>query len=510
MITRNRGPLLCHVRHGRWGTFRPEWLPSARSLPYNATVQKDIAAPLIHDCEGIDIHAKPRPAHATTSAWLPELDGIRAVAGLAVIVHHVQATWFLGIALANMGVALFFSLSGFLIYLIALQEYDRVGRLDLRRFFMRRILRIWPLYFVVITLGLILFGIPGFLPDPSSLQGLSTLEYLARYGYAIPLFMTNLAIAHNYQGGHFWVGPEYVAVTWSIAVEEQFYLLFPLLFIAAIRLGRRRVWTLAAAILALSISGQFWFVAQPVAFPTDAEIATRPELKSFAPNPGQAPVATAINNRGGLYYSSIAYSPIFLLGAMAGHLFHVRAKRERPWWTAALFVGSAAAIWWLMLAWAPLLWPPHSPFGVLIYSVMAVPLAGFIYASVSWSSAPWSFVFRAYPLRVLGLLSYSMYLVHFPVLRLVRRWHAGIRPSILLTPNADATVTLVYVIAATIAVSATLYVLVERPFLLLKFGRSRPQRAQELSSTTVPWLPCLVISLATMVILDLTYWRVLG
>src|SRR4051812_21525628 len=169
------------------------------------------------------------------NGWLPELDGLRAVACLAVVLFHAHEDWFAGTALGGMGVSLFFCLSGFLIFVLASREYARTGTLALRRFYLRRVLRIWPLYFVAIGLGILLFGAPGIVPGADAFDGMTTPEYLIRYGYAFPLFLTNLLIAFSYIGHFRWFAPDFLVVTWTIAVEEQFYAVFPFVFLWVMR-----------------------------------------------------------------------------------------------------------------------------------------------------------------------------------------------------------------------------------------------------------------------------------
>src|SRR6185503_4907207 len=94
----------------------------------------------------------------TQRNWLPELDGMRGIAALLVIWGHYQATPFnptfsitksaLDLSLPNIAVAVFYSLSAFLLSFLAVREFDSKGRFFIVRFFLRRILRIWPLYFL--------------------------------------------------------------------------------------------------------------------------------------------------------------------------------------------------------------------------------------------------------------------------------------------------------------------------------------------------------------------------
>ncbi|MCB9254870.1 MAG: acyltransferase [Bdellovibrionaceae bacterium] len=138
----------------------------------------------------------------------PALDGLRALAILLVVGHHLahyvsldgKAAWFRAIVGTGWnGVYLFFVLSGFLVGGLALRELNETGGLHLRRFWVRRLLRTWPLYFLLLFLNAIRHSGP---IEPS------LWHYLT--------FTQNL------------FSPKFFLVTWSLAVEEQFYFFLPL------------------------------------------------------------------------------------------------------------------------------------------------------------------------------------------------------------------------------------------------------------------------------------------
>src|SRR5215210_7944104 len=104
------------------------------------------------------------------SSRIAELDGLRAVAALAVVIGHHDASpeWNMYpvfaavqvVASASMAVMLFFALSAFMLTSLAVREFDRTGALDVRAFYVRRALRIWPLYTVAVSFG-VLIATPG-------------------------------------------------------------------------------------------------------------------------------------------------------------------------------------------------------------------------------------------------------------------------------------------------------------------------------------------------------------
>ncbi len=187
--------------------------------------------------------------------YFPSLDGWRFVAFLIVFVSHgpgqlvARAQWpshltFLKIPIVKMldggavGVAFFFVLSGFLITYLILREVERNGRLDLMRFYARRTLRIWPLYYAVIAFGLVIY------PKLKMLIGMGDYIQAGRplYYWAFLSNLNSIALGNN----HFAV----LGVTWSVSVEEQFYLFWPVLFLL---LPRRAYGFVFPTIMALSL-----------------------------------------------------------------------------------------------------------------------------------------------------------------------------------------------------------------------------------------------------------------
>ena len=142
---------------------------------------------------------------------IPQLDGLRALAVGLVIVNHV-AGWFPGGAV---GVNIFFVLSGYLITSLLLDEYEKTGRLRRGMFYARRVLRLYPALLVMLGVTLLL-------------GGAAIKSVLIAGSYTTNLFMTfsvNPVLPYTH--------------TWSLAQEEQFYLLWPLLLPLFIRLGHR-------------------------------------------------------------------------------------------------------------------------------------------------------------------------------------------------------------------------------------------------------------------------------
>src|SRR6478752_5285458 len=166
------------------------------------------------------------PAGEAFPQRLAGLDGLRAVATLSVFAFHCGAAWLPG---GFLGLDLFFVLSGYLITTILLREQESTGAIDLLRFWTRRIQRLLPALLVMVT---IVAAVLVLRPDgpPPAFRGdaLSTLGYVANWRFA---FGDTSYFAQ-------FADPSTMQHTWSLAVEEQFYLLWPPVVIGVFRLYR--------------------------------------------------------------------------------------------------------------------------------------------------------------------------------------------------------------------------------------------------------------------------------
>ncbi|HET8624049.1 MAG TPA: acyltransferase [Gemmatimonadales bacterium] len=170
-----------------------------------------------------------RPLERRGRGRWPALDGLRAVAiGLVIAGHIAHDIW-----IAAIGVELFFVLSGFLITRLLVDEYAQNGRIAVGVFWVRRALRIFPAFYVALFVGaLLLRGSPDMPPQDT---WIASATYLSDYHFA--LHPQPSALSH----------------TWSLAVEEQFYLLWPLALALLLKGGHSRA-MMALALLAAGIT----------------------------------------------------------------------------------------------------------------------------------------------------------------------------------------------------------------------------------------------------------------
>lgn len=157
------------------------------------------------------------------------MNGLRFIAAFSVVISHVEMVkkvfgeqhfWDVRTVkmMGHLGVILFFALSGFLITYLLLAEKQHTKKISIKDFYIRRVLRIWPLYFTLVVLGLFVFPQISFLDIPGtqtiaqdSWWGMATLYLLILPNIAVKVYPAVAFIGH----------------TWSIGVEEQFYYIWP-------------------------------------------------------------------------------------------------------------------------------------------------------------------------------------------------------------------------------------------------------------------------------------------
>lgn len=197
---------------------------------------------------GVRIPAPQLPVQSGYGAYkqqryFPSLDGVRAVAVILVFIAHVgyRKLWD---SIGGDGVTMFFVLSGFLITTLALREEERTGRLSLSSFYIRRLFRIYPVYFAILALYCVLiFGL-GFVPERRGLFEDQLPYYL--FGFPEHGFFD---ITGGIESGAPYAG------AWSIGIEEKFYLVWPLVGFVILRgifKARLAVCFAAAAVFALA------------------------------------------------------------------------------------------------------------------------------------------------------------------------------------------------------------------------------------------------------------------
>jgi peptidoglycan/LPS O-acetylase OafA/YrhL len=147
-----------------------------------------------------------------------ELDGIRGLSVLAVIAWHAEFPF---VKAGNIGVDVFFVMSGFLISTLLFEEWEREREIDLKAFYVRRGLRLFPVLFVVAGLYALYAAV-----FETGAEAANSFKYIAATIFYVANW-AQVAGVHHSVLGH----------TWSLGIEEQFYLLYPLVLLLLLRLG---------------------------------------------------------------------------------------------------------------------------------------------------------------------------------------------------------------------------------------------------------------------------------
>ncbi|QOX65777.1 acetyltransferase [Anoxybacterium hadale] len=183
---------------------------------------------------------------------MPGLDGLRALAVFAVIAYHLDLSWAPG---GLLGVSLFFVLSGYLITNILMKQWERTGTIDLKDFWIRRARRLLPALFVMLT-GVILWA--AFFSSERLADLLQ--EVLAAAFYTSNWYL----IFHQVSYFESFGPPSPLGHLWSLAVEEQFYLFWPLLLGLGLRCTRQRKWIIGGtAVIALASAAAMALIYMP-------------------------------------------------------------------------------------------------------------------------------------------------------------------------------------------------------------------------------------------------------
>ena len=357
----------------------------------------------------------------------PSLDGLRAISVLGVVLFHACATssrgtWFRG---GGLGVSVFFTLSGFLITSLLVGDVDQDGSPDLRRFWGRRIRRLAPAALVVVLCVLLL----------------STTSWLAVHRSDAVAAIWSFTNWHVIASGddqllQTIVGP--LGPTWSLAVEEQFYVVLAVLVALAARASRpiRSLTIVFVAMIAMSI--------------TLASI-----VSDWSPR-----LEFGTDVRAG----ELAVGGLLAIGVRRwGHRIPDNGRR----------LDGAAAIGLIALV-VMFLTADYSPPWLLRggFTVVAVLSATVIVGALAHGTTASALSSR--PLVALGRASYSVYLVHWPVILILTTDRVGLDGWSLVAVK----------VAAALSVAAVLHLAIEQP--------TRGVTSLSLTRTLAIWLTCSV------------------
>ena len=393
-----------------------------------------------------------REPRGATQSRVVALDGLRGLAVAAVLLYHSQFSWARG---GFLGVSAFFTLSGFLITSLLLGSPGHAGT-RLRDFWARRARRLLPASMLTLV-GVLIYGATVASADQlRMLRGdvLATLGYVANWRF----YVSGQSYAQLFSA------PSPVLHFWSLAIEEQFYLVFPLVVALVVRVGRRGAdgvvrrralgALLGAGIIASVIAGR-------VLYPTH----------------GSARV----------YYGTDTRAAELLIGALLAVILSGRVKSDRPTGarTRALTTGAgvgalALMAWWWSTVDQRASWLYHGGFALhalcAAIVIVAARVDGPLARALAWR-----------PLAGLGLISYGVYLFHWPIFLWLSPDRTGLPAVPLLALR----------LALTLTLAVASYRFVEQP--ILRGARlPRPQIGIVIPATAFALIAALFLITASL------------
>ncbi len=376
----------------------------------------------------------------------PSLDGIRGLAVTAVVLYHGGIGWAAG---GYLGVDAFFVLSGYLITSLLLAEWKATTTIALKEFWARRARRLLPALFVFLV-GMAIYNI--FLAKPD------VLDQLRADGIATLFYVMNWRLVASSQSyfDQFFASP--FRHMWSLAIEEQYYLVWPLVTLLVMRWKGSAAFFMKVCIGLAAGSALLMFVLY---------------------HPDEDPSR--------LYYGTDTRAQSLLVGSALAAAVASGVKfglaRLRPFILGGAAVGSL----WLLYLWMQL--PPTDPFlyrgGFL---VLAITVALLIVACTQIGDNPLRRGLSFEPLRRLGIISYGVYLYHWPIFAWINADRTGWSPTSIRLLLLRLTVTLALAVAS--------YVVLEKPI--------REGALKKLHISTTIQALLLPISAALVLLLILT------
>ncbi len=355
-----------------------------------------------------------------TSQYQPALDGIRALAVAAVLAYHAGFSWARG---GFLGVDAFFVLSGFLITGLLLAEWRKRGRIELTGFWARRARRLLPALFLMLV-GVALYAV--FLASNQELgrirgDALATIAYVANWR---PIF-AGQSYFDQYSV------PSPLRHAWSLGIEEQYYIIWPLLVIVLLKLRRGFAALLIASVaLMLGSALLMALLFQPGHDPSRVYYGTDTRAQS-------------------LLVGSVLSMLLLRMGPLQNRLLRYLLQ------AAALACAAAIGFFWHIT-------PEGS---TLLYRggflLLALGVAAVIFAAVQPRSGPLGKVLAMAPLRGLGVISYGVYLWHWPLYMVLTAERARCSGYELFGLR----------VLATLAIATASYHLIEKPLRKGAFRR---------------------------------------
>ena len=359
------------------------------------------------------------------SKYLPSIDSLRALAVLAVIIYHVDVNYLPG---GFLGVDLFFVLSGYLISSLIIKEYKKTGSVNLYNFYIRRARRLLPAVYFMITIGLVVMVLFNeVLLRKSHLDAIFGYIYSSNWWY----------IFHKLDYFDSFGAQSPFKHLWSLAIEEQFYMIFPLLFLLVNRKKKSKDGT-------YKLNKNFLYVVLGLIL-----VSLIAHILLFD-----------INNISRIYFGTDTRAFSLLVGVVGAILYpmerlHAKVTPQQNMLYSVVSLVSIATLITVMIY--------TSEYNTLLYrgGFLLVAILGLIVIISSGKQHTlMSRLLSFKPVVFIGKISYSLYLWHFPVLVLTTPVSEIGNPNIIFV--------ILRVILTFILATAS-YVFVETPIRKLGF-----------------------------------------
>jgi peptidoglycan/LPS O-acetylase OafA/YrhL len=355
--------------------------------------------------------------HGDRTSYRPGVDGLRAVAIIAVLLYHGDVSWARG---GFLGVSLFFTVSGFLVTRLLLQEHEEHGGIELAAFWGRRARRLLPS--ALLMIAAVMIAAPQFadIGQRRALPGdaIGAIAYVANWRF----FLDGTSYAAQFRG------QSPLLHYWSLAIEEQFYLVWPIV-VSGI-LGRYRPRANAQRWLAVAIGG------------------------GIAASAVLTQLASSIDR---VYYGTDTRAMELLVGAALAVLVTSRSRAERLSRAAIRLAPVSAAVFVVLCGMGRLddPWVRNGGLG-------ALAVVNVVLVAAAWSDGWVGRALGVTPLRFVGRISYTLYLVHWPVFLFLDARRTELDGVALLFAR----------ILVTAAISVTVYHLFECPLRYRRWLRA--------------------------------------
>lgn len=354
-----------------------------------------------------------RRGHDTLKfSYRPELDGLRGISILLVYLHHI---YYPLMPAGFFGVDIFFVLSGFLITSLLVEEWNQKGSISLKGFYIRRTLRLMPAVFLLMLItGALALIVLDKRTATETYQGIGlTLSYVSNWFYAFRYFSMSNPLG----------------ITWSLAIEEQFYLTWPLLLSFALKFKLQRRW--------------FFYILPLI-------IAITPFHRKILLEQG----ANILR----LYYGSDTRADGLLIGCLVGLLVSWNLLPHNKRFEICMkFPAAIGVIFFGYLVSYPS-WMNSVLFACVGFTLVSLSIALALIVVILWPPKFALLVLKFTPLVWIGQVSYGLYLWHWPV-----RWF--IYPKNGLPTSIGQLLTVVFL---SLSLTTLSYYFVERPFLRWK------------------------------------------